>query len=69
MKKNFRKAAVILGLSALLSGCTKAEDVSIIVKVPVLSMNTIVDPEIKDASEFLQKAAAGFESAEYLCIQ
>lgn len=62
MKKNRLKAAALLGTAALLSGCGEKEPVSILVKVPSLSMTAVVDSEIRTASEFLTKAADAFEA-------
>lgn len=61
MKKRFL-GVVLVGLGLLLSGCTEKEEVSITVKVPVLAMDTVVDPEIDSADKFLQKAAESFET-------
>lgn len=62
MKKRFFKAAAMLGMGLLLSGCAKKEEVSITVKVPVLTMDTVADSDIKSADEFLKKAAEAFEA-------
>lgn len=62
MKKGFFKAAAMLGMGLLLSGCAKKEEVSITVKVPVLAMDTVADSDIKSADEFLKKAAEAFEA-------
>lgn len=62
IKKRLFKAAAMLGLGLLLSGCTKQEEVTITVKVPVLSMNSVTDPDIGCADEFLKKAAEAFEA-------
>lgn len=62
MKKRFLVIAALLGLELLLSGCSGKENVTIMVKVPVLSMSTVVDPDITSADEFLQKAAEAFET-------
>lgn len=62
MGKKFLQAAAVLCMGLLLSGCTKEkEEVSITVKVPVLTMDTVTDPDIRSADEFLEKAAAAFE--------
>lgn len=62
MKKGLFKAAAMLGLGLLLSGCTKQEEVTITVKVPVLTMNSVTDPDIECANDFLKKAAEAFEA-------
>lgn len=62
MKKRFLVVAALLGLGLLLSGCTEKEEVSITVKVPVLAMETVVDPDIDSADKFLKKAAEAFEA-------
>lgn len=62
MKKSVFTAGMILGLGVLLSGCAKEEPVSITVKVPVLAMDTVADPDIRSADEFLKKAAEAFEA-------
>ena len=62
MKKRYLGVMVILGLGLLLSGCAKKEEVSITVKVPVLTMDTVVDSDIRSADEFLEKAAEAFEA-------
>lgn len=61
MKKRLLGVAALLGLGLLLSGCAEKEEVSITVKVPVLAMDTVVDPSIDSADKFLQKAAEAFE--------
>lgn len=62
MKKKFMAAAVLMGLGLMLSGCAEKEEVSITVKVSVLAMDTVVDPDIDSADKFLQKAAEAFEA-------
>lgn len=61
IKRKVWMLAALLGLSVLLSGCEEKEKVDILVKVPVLSMDTVVDPDIKCADDFLKKAAKAFE--------
>ncbi|MDO4337113.1 MAG: extracellular solute-binding protein [Eubacteriales bacterium] len=62
MKKRFLAAAALSGICFLLSGCGEEENVSIRVKVPVLTMNTVVDPDADSADKFLRKAAEAFEA-------
>ncbi len=62
MKKSFFVATALLGLVFFLPGCAKSEDISITIKVPVLTMNTVVDSDIDSADKFLQKAAEAFEA-------
>lgn len=61
MGKKFLQAAAVLCMGLLLTGCTKEEEVSITVKVPVLAMDTVADSDIRSADEFLKKAAEAFE--------
>lgn len=61
-KKRIFAGAVLLGLGLLLSGCGEAKEISITVKVPVLTMDTVADPDIRSADEFLKKAAEAFEA-------
>lgn len=60
-------AAVIC--CCILAGCSKGdapktEDVTLIMKAPHLVMNSVSDPEIGDATDFLQKSGEAF-SAQY----
>lgn len=61
-KKRLFGALAILGMGLLLSGCAEKEEVSITVKVPVLAMDAVADPDIRSANEFLKKAAEAFEA-------
>lgn len=65
MKKLFHVFLAAVMCCSLLSGCEngkrKKEDVTIIIKVPALTMNTAANVEIETAYDFLKKAAADFE--------
>lgn len=62
LQKRLFKAAAMLGLGLLLTGCAKKEEVTITVKVPVLAMNSVADSDIESADQFLKKAAEAFEA-------
>ena len=62
MKKAFSLVLVLVLLCGLLTGCgaKKKEAVKITVKVPVLAMNCVNDPDCGDTSVFIKKAFAAF---------
>lgn len=68
MKKFIAMALALVLLCSVLAGCGKKpavkESVKINIKLPLLSMECVTDPEIKQANQFLQKAWDAF-AAQY----
>lgn len=64
MKKRIALLLTIAMGCSILSGCgqkpAQKENVEITVKLPILSMECVTDPEIEDTSQFLQKAWDAF---------
>ena len=61
MKKSLAIVLVLMLVIIAFTGCSKKkEDVKITVRVPILTMNTLNDPQCRDTSDFLKKAFAAF---------
>lgn len=65
-RKIFAAALVFLLCISILAGCGKEEkkEVTLIIKVPNLAVNSVSNPEIIDSGVFLQKAGEAF-AAQY----